>query len=405
MKHLVIVLAIGLGLNIQAQDTLRVLFLGNSYTTSNNLPNLVSQFAAANGDVVITDSNTPGGHTLYQHSTNETSLEKIQQGNWDYVVLQDQSQVPTIDFLRFNWMYPGVESLHESITNSNLCAQTVMYMTWGRQYGGMQCTTNGEYCSVDFVDFSHMTDTLASAYNEIASMVGAKVAPVGKAWDYALTYSTTDPALVLHSSDESHPNYSGSYLAAAVFHGLIWGESPVENSFFGSLNQSQAAYLQEAAHAVLLEYSDYNSTISNDCTLHIEGNEIIYQPQGYYTYQWFDEYGEAIQEANNNSFAPTESGTYTIEVSDALGCTISCSEEIEIQGIEENNIEWVWVGSRTLKTSEVGLFNIQIFSGLGRLIHETKVLGDSYTIPELSKGLYMIAIENEHSKFVSKFIR
>ena len=70
MKNLVIVLAIGLGLNIQAQDTLRVLFLGNSYTTSNNLPNLVSQFAAANGDVVITDSNTPGGHTLYQHSTN-----------------------------------------------------------------------------------------------------------------------------------------------------------------------------------------------------------------------------------------------------------------------------------------------------------------------------------------------
>ena len=86
--------------SINTQDTLRVLFLGNSYTASNNLPSLCQQFAEAEGNVLITDSNTPGGQTLISHSTNSTSLQKISQGNWDYVVLQDQSQVPTIDFLR-----------------------------------------------------------------------------------------------------------------------------------------------------------------------------------------------------------------------------------------------------------------------------------------------------------------
>lgn len=57
----------------------RVLFLGNSYTYANNLPLLVKNIAASAGDILYTDSNTPGGYTLgyspIQHLTNQISLD------------------------------------------------------------------------------------------------------------------------------------------------------------------------------------------------------------------------------------------------------------------------------------------------------------------------------------------
>jgi hypothetical protein len=73
----------------------RALFIGNSYTQVNNLPLMVSNVASSVGDTLVFDSNTPGGFTFKGHSTNANSLAKISAGNWDYVVLQEQSQLPS----------------------------------------------------------------------------------------------------------------------------------------------------------------------------------------------------------------------------------------------------------------------------------------------------------------------
>lgn len=75
--------------------TKRALFLGNSYTGVNNLPQMIADVTTSTGDTLIFGSNTPGGYTLQGHSTNATSLAKIAVGNWDYVVLQEQSQNPS----------------------------------------------------------------------------------------------------------------------------------------------------------------------------------------------------------------------------------------------------------------------------------------------------------------------
>ncbi|MFM9004523.1 MAG: hypothetical protein ACKOSR_03320, partial [Flavobacteriales bacterium] len=78
-----------------SQVTKRVLFLGNSYTSVNNLPAMTQACALSAGDSLIIDSNTPGGYTFEGHSTNAISLQKIALGNWDFVVLQEQSQRPS----------------------------------------------------------------------------------------------------------------------------------------------------------------------------------------------------------------------------------------------------------------------------------------------------------------------
>jgi len=55
-------------------QTKEVLFLGNSYTGVNNLPQLIADVALSAGDTLIHDKNTPGGYTLEAHTTNATTL-------------------------------------------------------------------------------------------------------------------------------------------------------------------------------------------------------------------------------------------------------------------------------------------------------------------------------------------
>jgi PKD repeat protein len=241
-------------------DTVRVLFLGNSYTGVNNLPQITRSLATGANKTLLVDGNFPGGFTLQGHSTDTTSLNKIMQGNWDFVILQEQSQIPTINTYRYNSMYPGALRLNDTIKKYNSCATVLMYMTWGRRFGGQQCDPSGINCSPTFTNFSHMQDSLESAYTEIADSMNAYISPVGIAWKKVIE----DTTVVLHSTDNSHPNYSGSYLAACVFHSIFWDESPIGLTFSGSISSTLAAYLQNVADSTVFHsYSDWNLNIDN----------------------------------------------------------------------------------------------------------------------------------------------
>lgn len=228
-----------------ANDTLRVLFIGNSYTYVNDLPGVVRGVSASLGKTVLNDSYTVGGYSWSQHATDNTCLTKIRQGGWDAVVLQEQSQIPTIDFYRMNYCEPGVRALADSIKAYNPCSRILLFMTWGRRFGGQQCI-NG-YCSPAFVDFNHMQDSLSSAYQSFALANEAACAPVGMAWKKALE----DTSTILHSSDNSHPALTGTYLAACVFHDMLWKQTSAGATYTAGLTQTQAARFQEIADSTV----------------------------------------------------------------------------------------------------------------------------------------------------------
>ena len=70
-----------------------ILFLGNSYTYFNDLPGMVKSLASAAGFSASVTSIAPGGQNLGGHVS--SSLGTITSGNWDVVVIQDQSQRPS----------------------------------------------------------------------------------------------------------------------------------------------------------------------------------------------------------------------------------------------------------------------------------------------------------------------
>jgi hypothetical protein len=77
-------------LPVRAQQT-DVLFIGNSYTATNDLPNLFRQIALSLGDTVNTTMQAPGGYTLANHLFDPATQNAIASQQWDYVVLQEQS--------------------------------------------------------------------------------------------------------------------------------------------------------------------------------------------------------------------------------------------------------------------------------------------------------------------------
>lgn len=222
-----------------------VLFLGNSYTAYNNLPQLTADLAASAGYEMTTGSNTPGGFSFNGHSVNTTSQQLIGQGIWDYVVLQEQSQIPSFPISQVETeCFPFAELLNDQILAANPCAETVFYMTWGRENGDAQnCANWPPVCTYEGMD-----DLLYERYMQLAGDNEALVSPVGRVWRFL---RENFPQIQLYSGDGSHPSAAGSYAAACTMFSVIFDADPELISDDFTLSAADAAIIRSAVHQVV----------------------------------------------------------------------------------------------------------------------------------------------------------
>lgn len=204
---------------------MRILFIGNSYTSRNNLPGLIAGLAGARGTSVDHRLISAGGASLRQHLNAGTALAAIADGAYDVVVLQEQSTLPAKNAKR---MHESVRDFHAAIEAAG--ARTALYMTWARR------------------NAPEAQQAITTAYASIAAEVGATLAPVGMVWERFLR--THDQPL-LHDADNSHPALAGSYLAACVFLIALLDEDPVGIDVpVKGLDPETAALLREAAWTI-----------------------------------------------------------------------------------------------------------------------------------------------------------
>jgi PKD repeat protein len=242
---LIIIFLTSLG-STNAQDSTSILFIGNSYTYFNNMPDILSNIAASFGNHVQHASQTPGGMTLAGHAGNTATYNAMNNENWDYVVLQAQSQEPSFPYGQVNnQTLPFAMQLADSAQAISTCSQAMFFMTWGRENGDPQ------WDSIN--TFDKMNERLRLAYLRFADSSNASVSPVGVAWKYV---RDNHPEMNLYSGDGSHPSYAGSYLAACTFYASIFHSSPVGSVFSGSLNSSDALILQEAASLCVMDSTE-----------------------------------------------------------------------------------------------------------------------------------------------------
>ena len=124
-----------------AADSSRLL-LGNSYTSYNNLSGATEQlFEELIGDASSfkTASLTQGGFQWVQHESalsNSSSQHsnRFYGDDWDWVLLQEQSQIPGFPLNQTDRINSGQAALALNQRIEDIGANTLLYMTWGRRW-------------------------------------------------------------------------------------------------------------------------------------------------------------------------------------------------------------------------------------------------------------------------------
>lgn len=225
-----------------AAPCVRVLFIGNSYTSVNELPRTFAALASAGGHPVETGMLTDGGWRLADHAAAPRTGEALRAKPWEYVVLQEQSVIPSIASLRATVMYPAARRLAGQIRAVG--ATPIFFATWAHRQGWPEQGMRG---------FRPMQDQLTQGYTRLARELDTPLAPVGEAWRLALA---EHPELSLWQDDGSHPSEQGTYLAGCVMYAAIFRQSPEGLSYTAQLPADIARALQDVAATVVLQHPE-----------------------------------------------------------------------------------------------------------------------------------------------------
>lgn len=181
---------------------LRVLFIGNSLTYTNDLPAMVESLAkAAKQKRFVYKSVALPDFGLEEHWKQGEARRAIARDKWDVVVLQQgpsslpESRAVLLDYVR---------RFDAEIKKAG--AKTAIYMVWPS--------------AARFADF----DRVSESHRLAAEEVNALLFPAGEAWRAAFRLDDNVP---LYSQDGFHPSPVGTYLAALVIYEQLYGQSPV----------------------------------------------------------------------------------------------------------------------------------------------------------------------------------
>jgi hypothetical protein len=210
LTFLLVLSLLGCGRNVTAppqppppERALRLLFIGNSLTSVNDLPGMVTALSKAAGDAhpIETEAVAYSNYALEDHWAQGDAARAIARGGWNAVVLQQ-----------------GPSSLAAS--RANLIEYTRRFAPLIRQMGARPALYGVWPEAARLYAF----DACIESYRAAADSVDGALYPVALAWKTAWAM---DASLPLYGSDQFHPSPLGTYLAALVVYAVVRERSPV----------------------------------------------------------------------------------------------------------------------------------------------------------------------------------
>ena len=218
----------------------KVLFIGNSHTARHGgLDWLISNMVAAEDEPRPFSGSirTESGVGLEYHYWNGAP-DAIRSGDYDTVVLQ--GYIPGITTRTIEPFLEYARLLEAVVRESG--AETVFFMTWPQD-------------RLDWADLDDFVD----AHRRLSEELGAKVAPVGIAFDVA---TAERPDLALISDDGVHASWAGAYLAAATVYATLFERNPEGLTYSFGITPDDAAFLQRIAWQAV---TDWQAASETDC--------------------------------------------------------------------------------------------------------------------------------------------
>jgi hypothetical protein len=177
----------------------RVLFVGNSLTQANRLPQIVQAMAAADGEELYVETVAFGGFDLELHWNRGDAQRAIAKG-WDVVVLQQgPSSLPSSRIHIRSWTRQFAPEIRRA------GARPALYMVWPE---------------LERID---VFDDVRDSYSLAALDVRGMFIPAGEAWRAAWR---RQPSAPLYDTDNFHPSVAGSYAAALSIYGMLFQRAP-----------------------------------------------------------------------------------------------------------------------------------------------------------------------------------
>ncbi|MEI8278360.1 MAG: PKD domain-containing protein [Bacteroidota bacterium] len=415
--RLLIFIACLLNVNELSATTRKVLFIGNSFTYTENMPNMVLQLATSMGDTLIYDQNTPSGYTFQNHSTDATTIAKIFSQQWDVVVLQEQSQIPAFSQAQVDTQcYPYAFKLDSMVHANRACSQSMFLMTWGYKNGDpTNCASYPPICT-----YAGMQESLRESYMQMALNYNALVAPVGMAWKMT---RDTFPTFELYNADQIHPSVYGAYLEACVVYASIFHKNPIYSSYYNTaLPVPDAQQLQRMAGKMVFDSFETwqqhsNYSYAND-SYNIASKTVTFQnlSQGASTYSWdfgdgfnstqtnpvhtYASYGQYISKltASNNCFNDTRIDT--IKLIDPNSVATTNNGNISIRVVTQMGGKVSFKLDIKYQTSQLSIYDL-----LGKKLRSYDVeVGISEINDVLNSGIYIYKLEGDFQYQIGKLL-
>ncbi len=208
-----------------------VLFIGNSRTNVNDGPSLFGQLATSLGKDVYVDKVLKDAQRLGNFVDNkelfETLSNKVKEKKWNYVVLQEQTEISLNEAIVTNSTKRIIDYFRQN-SNQNI---TPIYSAWG---------TLNDFNKTQF-------GQAIQSFEHARSENGGNIAYIAKAF---LRCHELYPEIVLYY-DDRHGTMEGSYLATCCIYGAIFDEASEGASFISTCSPDVALKLQKIADEVM----------------------------------------------------------------------------------------------------------------------------------------------------------
>jgi hypothetical protein len=235
--------AMSSGATPQTAKTISILFVGNSFTSGNDLAAMLVNIAAAdpgNPVQLSVKAITYPGADLRGMLKQTDALAWAQANRPDYVVLQERSLWYSVP----RWVQQARENaLDWRYALSPLKAQAILFETWP-DFDGGEAYIKRNYCSYGKT-FKELSAESQRATAAMAQEINAPVVRVARSYYYAVQAGATG----LYQRDLHHAGYAGTYLAALTFYRYFTHRSGAETTYrpFG-MSAAEAAVLVQAAN-------------------------------------------------------------------------------------------------------------------------------------------------------------
>lgn len=242
--------------NVNAQDTINVLFIGNSITYFNNMPQTFEAIANSKDDFTNVTMYAPGGTGFLNHVNDPNVYNHFRQGNWDYVILQPGSNESPGYSEPINSTLTRARKLQDSILDYNPCAKIlyyeISYGVWGNT-------------AADLMTYNNTMDLIRANLEYLVDSTELFFAPAGETMRAA--WNSNQAVMLWGGNGDIHPNTLGSYMIACTFYSSIFQKPSFGSNIVNSLSPTEASYYQKLADSIVLNhFSDWRINTYNSYT-------------------------------------------------------------------------------------------------------------------------------------------